>query len=153
MSPQYVSLTMTSKNVFKQSADNKWLGIRTVDFKQIKQWLFFLIGFITTFIKLILESRLKKKKKKLGRNIKNKYIKKGSSPHWRWKGHLSLGETRNRSHFRMFWSSQSQVWDCLSRDCATFLGSDWCCYPSQFPQFAFPWSHTALPWSVPWFPF
>ena len=35
-SPQYVSLTMTSKNVFKQTLGNKWLGIKTVDFKQLK---------------------------------------------------------------------------------------------------------------------
>lgn len=36
-SPQYVSLTMTSKNFFKQTLDNKWLGIKTVDFKQLKE--------------------------------------------------------------------------------------------------------------------
>ena len=34
---------MTYKNVFKQTADNKWLGIRTVDFKQLQWWCKFSI--------------------------------------------------------------------------------------------------------------
>jgi hypothetical protein len=28
---------MTSKNLFKETSDHKWMGIKTVDFKEIKE--------------------------------------------------------------------------------------------------------------------
>lgn len=33
---RYISLAMTTKNTFKETRDQKWLQIKTVDFKQIK---------------------------------------------------------------------------------------------------------------------
>jgi hypothetical protein len=35
--PEYIKISMTAKNVFKQTLDHKWMGIKTVDFRQIKE--------------------------------------------------------------------------------------------------------------------
>jgi hypothetical protein len=33
----YIKLMMTAKNMFKETADHKWMGIKTVDFREIKE--------------------------------------------------------------------------------------------------------------------
>ena len=32
----YISLAMTTKNTFKETSDQRWMQIKTVDFRQIK---------------------------------------------------------------------------------------------------------------------
>lgn len=34
--PQFISLTMSSKDAFRETVDHRWLQTRTVDFKEMK---------------------------------------------------------------------------------------------------------------------